>query len=97
MSNKFLPIQIFIMTVLSSVAAYTVPDLSQSNWDTVLFLTPYGLINNFLNRKSTVMWSFYSDISAGQLELSQNQVLLMAVVYTLLLTHVIYFLRYKTK
>ena len=93
----FLSLQILFLTVFSSIASYQVPDLSQANWDTVLFLTPYGILHNFLNQENSVLWSFYGDLSTGQIELSQNQVLLMVIVYILLFMHVIYFLRTPSK
>lgn len=67
--------------MLALISEYPVPDFSQGNWDTTLFLTPYGIINNHLHKDTSVLWTFYSDISSGNLELSLTKMLLMAAIY----------------
>lgn len=85
MLYQSLAIQIVIIYLLSCFANYHIPDVSQINWDIALFLTPYGIVNNFLNRNTSVMWSFYTDISKGQLQLNQNQIILMSTLYVFLI------------
>ena len=94
---KFITIQLLFIFCLANIASYQIPDLRQSNWDTVLFLTPYGIISNYLHQKSSVLWSFYSDTSAGQLDLNLNQINAMIAVYSLMLFSVFYFLKLGNK
>ena len=97
MSSKSISIQLFFIFCLSSIANYEVPDLRQSNWDTVLFLTPYGIISNYLHKESSVLWTFYADTSPGQLNLSLTQIGTMLVVYVVMLFSVVYFLKFGNK
>ena len=90
MSKKFLAIHFVLMALLAAAAGYRVPDLSRANWDTVLFLTPYGILNNYFSQN--VLWSFYGDISAGQLELGGMQTGFLGLIYLVLAEHMIYFL-----
>lgn len=95
MLYRFLALQILIISLLSCLANYQIPDVSQINWDIALFLTPYGIINNFLNRDTTVMWSFYPDVSKGQLQLNQNQIILMSIIYIFLILNLLYTFKKK--
>jgi uncharacterized membrane protein SirB2 len=58
-------ISLACLTCISFISSYKVPDLSESSWDTVLFLTPVGIAKNF-SSKNPVMKSFYSDYGKGQ-------------------------------
>ncbi len=82
---RFISIQIFLILALSGLSIYQIPDLSEVDWQTVLFLTPYGIVSNFIHRQDSVMWSFYSDISSGQLDLSTGSKLGMAVIFILMI------------
>ncbi len=67
---------------ISFFSTYRIPELSETNWDSALFLTPLGMIKNF-NNANPVMRSFYSDLSSGQISLSIGQII--AIVLLLLL------------
>lgn len=97
MLYRFLVLQLLIICLLSCFANYHIPNVSQINWDIVLFLTPAGIINNFLNRESTVMWSFYQDISPGQLNLSIKKIILMSTTYILLILNLLFTFKKKSK
>ncbi len=71
--------QVFCLTGISLVSDYHVPDLTESNWETVLFLTPLGIIKNFLST-NPVMRSFYRDYSPGQMLLTNWQLVLILVI-----------------
>lgn len=85
MSYKFLGIQLFLISLLSLISGYQIPDLNDSNWQTAMFLTPYGIIDNFLHKDQSVLWTFYFDASAGQTQLSTMSSFSMLVVYFVLL------------
>lgn len=78
--KKVIP-NLFGILLISIVANYNVPNLDDANWDTVLFLTPYGIFHNFLNADNSVLWTFYFDVSAGQINLNLFQSILIAVIY----------------
>lgn len=84
---KFGVIQISLILGLALVSGYQVPDLSQANWDTALFLTPSGIIQNYLNQDTSVLWSFYGDPSSGQVSFSTiNGIMMLALYLGLLLS-----------
>lgn len=93
MYKIFLVIQIGLIVILSSILKYQTPDFKDTNWDIVLFLTPYGIINNYVNKNASVMWSFYSDISTGQLQISNFQIILSAAVYFSMIFSVMLFIK----
>lgn len=78
---------------LSIVLNYKPPDFNEVNWDIVLFLTPYGIIHNFINKNNTVLWSFYSDISTGQLQITENQNYLSILIYFLMVISVVLYFK----
>lgn len=92
---KFLFLQLVLITLLALISGYQVPDLSQSNWETVLFLTPAGMVQNYLSA-NPVMRSFYADISSGQNQMSLSRMGLMVVCYIGLLLNVYLFLKKET-
>lgn len=81
-------IQSGLILILSAILKYQPPNFNEVNWDIVLFLTPYGIINNFFNKDTTVMWSFYSDISTGQIHPTNTQILLSIGLYITLVLSV---------
>lgn len=93
MGFKFLGVQIFFISLLAYLSSYQIPDLSQANWDTVLFLTPTGIISNHINPHKAVIKSFYSDISAGQNQIPTLNLVGMGVVYLLMIISVYYFIQ----
>ncbi len=90
--RSFALTQISLILGLALASGYQVPDLSQANWSTVLFLTPAGIVQNYLEKNSSVLWSFYSDISSGQ-SFSLGQGLLMTGLYLGLMISAWIFLR----
>lgn len=93
MSFKFLGIQIFFISLLACLSSYKIPDLSQANWDTVLFLTPTGILSNHFNPHKAVLKSFYSDISSGQNQIPPMNLVGMGIVYLLMIASVYYFMK----
>lgn len=73
-------IQLALIIALAGASAYRLPDLQNSNWQTVLFLTPLGIIQNHLDTRSVIR-TFYSEVSAGQLALSPTSIALMVAIY----------------
>ncbi len=71
--------QIVCLVGISFLSHYKIPDLSDTTWDSALFLTPVGILKNFMN-KSPVMRSFYSDFSSGQTTLASWQLALITVL-----------------
>lgn len=51
------------MAGLSCLSGYTFPNFNDSNWDTVLFLTPWGIISNLLWHP--ILATFYWDPAPG--------------------------------
>lgn len=93
MGWKFLSVQIFFISLLAYLSSYQIPDLSDSNWDTVLFLTPSGIIHNHINPHQAVLRSFYSDISAGQNQIPTVNLIGMGLVYLCMIASVVYFMK----
>lgn len=91
MSKYQLWIQASLILALSVILKYQPPDFKDTNWDIALFLTPQGIINNYLKKDQTVMWSFYSDISPGQHQPNDIQILLAIAVYTLMICSAAYY------
>lgn len=79
--------QLLCLAGISFVSQYKIPDLSEADWNSALFLTPVGIIRNF-NDASPVMRSFYSDFSTGQVELSALQI---AIISGLLIAQIVNF------
>ena len=76
-------IQIIFLLGISLVSNYHLPDLTSANWSTVLFLTPIGIMKNFVDT-NPVMKSFYSDYSKGQVSLNDFRVAIILVLVILL-------------
>jgi hypothetical protein len=92
MGFKFLGVQIFFISLLAYLSSYQIPDLSRANWDTVLFLTPTGILSNHFNPQKAILKSFYSDISSGQNQIPTLNLIAMAIVYLLMIASVYYFM-----
>ncbi len=71
--------QLICLCGISVVSHYKFPDLSETNWDIALFLTPIGMLKNF-NDTNPVMRSFYNDFSTGQIELAEWQILIICIL-----------------
>ncbi len=67
-STRFLfAAQIALISVISFVSKFSIPEFKDANWDTVLFLTPIGILKNF-TADSSALRSFYVDVSSGQIQ-----------------------------
>jgi|GEM_PF-746066 len=71
--------QLICLCGISIISHYKFPDLSETNWDIALFLTPIGMLKNSLD-SSPVMRSFYNDFSTGQIELAEWQIVLISLL-----------------
>lgn len=71
--------QILCLLGISFLSDYKIPDLSETTWDSALFLTPIGILKNYIN-ESPVLRSFYGDLSKGQTALTSWQIALITVV-----------------
>lgn len=94
MPKKFLVIQLFLISILAIISQYQIPDLTDSSWSTALFLTPSGIITNYLNKDNSVLWSFYMDPSEGQINLSSMQLLGMLLTYLMMVNFAIQVVKY---
>jgi len=56
-------VQAVFILGLSWASGYAI-EFPDSNWDTTLFLTPYGILHNFLT--DSTLAQFYSELSRGQ-------------------------------
>lgn len=88
----FLLGQCFLLTVMAVISGYGLPNLAETNWQTVLFLTPWGLIQNFLST-SPVMRSFYFETSAGQIPWEDGRWVWMLCLGLALGANAFFFLR----
>lgn len=79
---KYFAIQMFCILGITYVSGYKVPDLKEANWDIALFLTPIGMLENFM-AESPLMRSFYSDIIPSRLHFSSGQFLIIALLFLL--------------
>ncbi|MBX3017083.1 MAG: hypothetical protein KF767_04285 [Bdellovibrionaceae bacterium] len=75
--------QVCLLALIAAASGLVSPDFTQSSWDIVLFLTPVGLLKNFL-AASPVLRSFYFDLSPGQTPLTLAQTVFLSVLYPLL-------------
>lgn len=93
MGFKFFGLQIFFISLLAYLSSYKIPDLSQANWDTVLFLTPSGIIINHMDARRSILKTFYSDISSGQNQIPSLNLIAMGLVYLCMVASVVYFMK----
>lgn len=84
MRNK-LYIHLTLIACISLISQYQIQSLNDINWDIALFLTPYGIVKNWFNRETQVLWQFYFDPAQLQTQLSLSQTALMISVYLCLL------------
>ena len=84
-------VQLALILGIAAVSAYRLPDFHDSNWQTVLFLTPFGLIANHLDSSSAIA-TFYSDKSPGQLGLGPSQTALLAVMWIMAVVNFVFFM-----
>ena len=77
-------LQVLCMLGISFLTSYELPDLSEANWDTVLFLTPMGILKNLLD-KNPVMKSFYADYAKGQGTLSFSKAIFLVFIIVFLI------------
>ncbi len=73
-------IQFALILGLSFASGYVI-QFPDSNWDTTLFLTPFGIAHNFL--MGTTLSAFYTEPSRGQTPLN----LLMGLCYAAIAVH----------
>lgn len=96
-SGVFLSIQTGLIGALALISRFKAPDLSVASWDIILFLTPSGILQNYLNREESAIWSFYGDPSPGQVELTDLQLALMVFVHILMILNVYKLLKNRSK
>jgi hypothetical protein len=78
--SLFFAAQFGLLAVLSAVSGFSFPNFKDANWDTVLFLTPIGILKNF-TAESSALRSFYLDISAGQTTFGIYEWIAVSVLY----------------
>lgn len=64
---------------MAAVARYHLPEFADSSWDTVLFLTPYGIARNFISPGAIT--SFYGEISPGNAMLDTLRLATVGMLY----------------
>ena len=77
-------LQIVLIFLISVVSTYELPDFSQLNNDIVLFLTPYGIIENFTAQDSALR-PFYFEISKGHEQLTTLKLSLIGLLFSIML------------
>lgn len=90
--RHFFVAQLVLLIGLSAISGFKIPNFKDANWDTVLFLTPIGILKNF-TADNPVLRSFYLDISAGQTEFAPWQWAAVSVVYLVSALAGIFYLR----
>ncbi len=63
--------QLFLLGALARISNYQIPTFDDSNWSTVLFLTPLGILTNELF--PSAITSFYRDLINGSLDILNLQ------------------------
>jgi hypothetical protein len=84
-------LQLALILGIAAVSGYHLPDFRDSNWQTVLFLTPWGLVANNLEPNSAIA-TFYGDKSPGQLGLGPSQAALLGVLWAMGLVNFVLFI-----
>ena len=92
MLSRFLIIQFLLLAFLALASGYQIPDLSDSNWQTVLFLTPFGIVQNHLGPESPIR-GFYSHVTQAHVEFSAFEIAALAAGYVGLVFNSIVFLK----
>ncbi|RYZ63474.1 MAG: hypothetical protein EOP05_23510 [Proteobacteria bacterium] len=72
--------QFIFLAALSAISGFKIPDFKDANWDTVLFLTPIGILKNS-TAESSALRSFYIDISSGQTSFETWQWVAVTSIY----------------
>jgi hypothetical protein len=87
----FALIHLSALALLSYFSSYQIPGFNDADWTTVLFLTPLGIVINFVQGRSALL-SFYGDPSQGNVHPSALGWLMMSICYLTLLG-IFYFYR----
>lgn len=87
-----LAVQLLLLGLLALVSGYRIPDFNDSNWLTVMFLTPSGIVTNHLDSESVIR-SFYGEISSGQVTLNFSQIAFMTLIYVGLVANLFWLLK----
>lgn len=81
---RLLVLQLLLIFLVAVVSAYELPDFSQINEDIALFLTPYGITKNLLDKES-LLRPFYFEQSTGQNQLTPLKFTLLGLLYVIML------------
>ena len=95
MSKKLIAalfIHLIVVALVSLSSHYPIPSFSDSDWTTVLFLTPLGIISNFIKGDPALL-SFYKDASRGNIALESKILWGICVSYGMLLVFAFIYLR----
>ncbi len=76
----FLGIELALLSGIAALSGYRVPEFTDANWDTVLFLAPSGIVMNHLDSGSVIR-TFYNDPSPGQTPLAPLTAAGMALLW----------------
>lgn len=85
-------VQLSLLLGLGLASGYQIPDLKNSNWMTVLFLTPKGIITNHLDPMS-VLQPYYSERSEGQIPITPQAGGIMVTLYLAIIANALFYLR----
>ena len=88
---KHLCLQILLIGLLALASGYQLPDFSEADWSTVLFLTPWGILTNFAY--PSAITTFYVETARYQLVAEGWALLVMLALYAAMLVNVWRFFR----
>lgn len=77
-----LVLQLVLISTLGLISGYPMPRFEDASWETVLFLTPSGIVANHL--QWSILREFYNDPSPGQIDLSGGQLAIMGILWLVL-------------
>lgn len=86
-----LALTLILIAVIGLVSGYAMPDFGDADWETVLFLTPSGLVQNHV--QWSILRDFYDDVSPGQIALSATAAAILAGLWLALAANLFFLAR----
>lgn len=86
-----LAVTLVLIAAIGLVSGYAIPDFTDANWETVLFLTPSGIVQNHV--QWSILRDFYDSVSPGQIALSPSKAAVLAVLWLGLVANLFFLAR----
>lgn len=83
-----LAVTLVLIAAIGVVSGYEIPDFTDANWETVLFLTPSGIVQNHV--QWSILRDFYDSVSPGQIPLSPMRAAALAVLWLGLVANLVF-------